>query len=88
MSRRGAARIGRMERLSGEDPLPQSVRALAGVKAGLCDSCVHQQLVRTGRGSTFSLCRRSKTDSRYPKYPRLPVERCPGYEPPAVSRPR
>lgn len=88
MARRRVLHIGRMERLSGEDPLPRRVRALAGVKAGLCDSCVHQQLVRTGRGSTFSLCRRSKIDSRYPKYPRLPVERCPGYEALPVSRPR
>ena len=48
--------------------------------AGLCDSCVHQQLVHTTRGSTFSLCRRSKTEPEYPKYPRLPVLRCPGYE--------
>jgi hypothetical protein len=26
------------------------------------------------------MCERSKTDERYPKYPRLPVERCPGWE--------
>jgi hypothetical protein len=26
------------------------------------------------------MCERSKTDERYPKYPRLPVERCAGYE--------
>jgi hypothetical protein len=50
------------------------------VKAGLCDSCVHQKLIRTGRGSVFSMCLRSKTDERFPKYPRIPVERCPGYE--------
>jgi hypothetical protein len=49
--------------------------------AGLCDSCVHQQLVHTTRGSTFSLCLRSKTEPDYPKYPRLPVLRCPGHEP-------
>jgi hypothetical protein len=49
--------------------------------AGLCDSCVHQKLVRTGRGSEFSLCERSKTDPRYPKYPPVPVLRCPGHEP-------
>jgi hypothetical protein len=49
--------------------------------AGLCDSCVHQQLVRTTRGSTFSLCKRSKTEPEYPKYPRLPVLRCAGHEP-------
>ena len=49
-------------------------------RAGLCDSCVHQQLVRTTRGSEFSLCRRSRTDPAYPKYPRLPVLACRGYE--------
>ena len=49
--------------------------------AGLCDRCVHQQLVHTKRGSTFSLCRRSKTEPDYPRYPRLPVLRCHGHEP-------
>jgi hypothetical protein len=49
--------------------------------AGLCDSCRHQQIVRNTRGSVFSLCRRSKTEpDRFPRYPRLPVTRCPGYE--------
>jgi hypothetical protein len=48
--------------------------------AGLCDSCVHQQLVTTTRGSTFSLCRRSKDEPEYPKYPRLPVLACRGHE--------
>jgi hypothetical protein len=54
--------------------------SLTSVKAGLCDSCVHQKLVRSGRGSVFSMCLRHRTDERYPKYPRIPVERCPGYE--------
>lgn len=49
-------------------------------RAGLCDSCAHQQLVRNTRGSTFSLCRRSREDQDYPRYPRLPVLACPGYE--------
>jgi hypothetical protein len=49
-------------------------------KHGLCDSCVHQQLVSNTRGSVFSLCRRSRTDPRYPRYPRVPVAACPGYE--------
>jgi hypothetical protein len=26
------------------------------------------------------MCERSKTDSRYPKYPRVPVLECPGFE--------
>ena len=48
--------------------------------AGLCDSCGHQRVVRTTRGSRFSLCRRSETDPAYPRYPRIPVAACPGYE--------
>jgi hypothetical protein len=48
---------------------------------GLCESCRHQQIVRNTRGSSFSLCRRSKTEpDRFPRYPRLPVMSCPGYE--------
>jgi hypothetical protein len=53
---------------------------MALMQAGLCDSCKHQRVVRNTRGSTFSLCDRSKTDARFPKYPRLPVRRCAGYE--------
>jgi hypothetical protein len=51
------------------------------VSAGLCDTCVHQRLVKNTRGSTFSLCRRSKTEpDLYPRYPRTPVRDCAGYE--------
>jgi hypothetical protein len=53
------------------------------VRFGLCDTCVHQQLVRNTRGSVFSLCRRSREDPGYPRYPRMPVLECPGHEPPA-----
>jgi hypothetical protein len=50
------------------------------VKAGLCDTCAHQKLVRTGRGSLFSMCLRHRTEpERFPKYPMLPVRSCPGY---------
>ncbi|MFN8133492.1 MAG: hypothetical protein U0R70_18260 [Solirubrobacteraceae bacterium] len=50
--------------------------------AGLCDTCRHQQLVPTTRGSVFSLCGRSRAEpSRYPRYPRLPVAACAGYAP-------
>ena len=48
--------------------------------AGLCDTCRHQQVIRNTRGSTFSLCRRSKTEPEYPRYPRLPVAECRGWE--------
>jgi len=49
--------------------------------AGLCDSCRHQRVVRNTRGSAFSLCERSREEpERFPKYPRVPVRECPGYE--------
>jgi hypothetical protein len=52
------------------------------MRAGLCDTCVHQRLVRNTRGSTFSLCARSKQEpDRYPRYPRIPVAECDGHEP-------
>ena len=51
-----------------------------GPNRGICDSCQHQQLVPNTRGSVFSLCGRSRTDPRFPRYPRLPVLECPGYE--------
>jgi hypothetical protein len=50
------------------------------MNAGLCASCRHQKLIHNTRGSTFSMCERSKTDERYPKYPRLPVVECAGWE--------
>jgi hypothetical protein len=51
------------------------------MRNGLCDRCRHQRVVKNTRGSAFSLCERSKTDPRYPKYPRVPVLECPGFEP-------
>lgn len=50
------------------------------MRNGLCDTCVHQKLIRNTRGSSFSMCERSKTDPSYPKYPRVPVMECRGYE--------
>ena len=58
------------------------------MNAGLCDSCRHQKVIRSGRGSAFSMCLRSKTDERFPKYPRLPVVECCGYEKRSVSESR
>jgi hypothetical protein len=48
---------------------------------GLCTACRHQQLVPNTRGSVFSLCRRSREDPSYPRYPRIPVLECRGFEP-------
>ena len=52
--------------------------------AGLCDRCAHQRLVPTRR-SVFSMCLRSRTDPAYPRYPPLPVLRCPGFVPRATG---
>jgi hypothetical protein len=48
---------------------------------GICDACRHQRLVPNTRGSVFSLCERSREDPDFPRYPRLPVLTCPGFEP-------
>jgi hypothetical protein len=70
---------------------PPESRRLASPPAGLCNTCVHQQVVRTTRGSVFSLCRRSRDDAEhFLRYPRLPVVRCEGWErtPPEPDRPQ
>jgi len=63
--------------MSGEpEPGPQRARP----PVGLCESCAYQRRVRNTRGSTFSLCERSRAEPAYPRYPRLPVIDCVGYE--------
>ena len=47
---------------------------------GLCADCRFMRLMASDRGSTFYLCERSATDPQFPKYPRLPVLHCAGYE--------
>lgn len=47
---------------------------------GLCRECVHSRLVETPR-STFWLCGRAASDPSFPKYPRLPILACRGFEP-------
>jgi len=47
---------------------------------GLCDHCTHARRIESNRGSQFLLCQLAATDSRFAKYPRLPVLCCEGYE--------
>ena len=48
---------------------------------GLCATCRYQQRITNDRGSAFVLCDLSRTDARFPRYPRLPVQQCEGYQP-------
>jgi hypothetical protein len=47
---------------------------------GLCTRCLHARRIQSDRGSVFYLCELSKVDPRFPKYPKLPVLSCSGYE--------
>ncbi len=51
------------------------------MKIGLCESCKNVEMTANRRGSRFYLCKLSAHDARFPKYPRLPVLTCEGYEP-------
>jgi hypothetical protein len=47
---------------------------------GLCAECIHRKEIRNDRGSIFIMCLRSFNEPEYPKYPRLPVLSCAGFE--------
>ena len=47
---------------------------------GLCASCDHVKVMISDKGSKFYMCQRSSTNPTFPKYPRLPVVQCIGYE--------
>ena len=47
---------------------------------GLCFTCRWKRATTSRRGSTFFRCARAETDSRFVRYPPLPVRSCDGYE--------
>ncbi len=49
-------------------------------RVGLCADCQFMRQIESDRGSIFYFCQRSATDPSFPKYPRLPVLQCAGYE--------
>jgi hypothetical protein len=53
--------------------------------AGLCGGCRHARLNQTRRGPVYLRCLLAGTDEAYPRYPRLPVLRCAGYQPATES---
>lgn len=58
---------------------PES-RSDAKAQLGLCSSCRHAGLIESAKGSQFLLCKLSRSDPDFPKYPRLPVLACRGYQ--------
>jgi hypothetical protein len=57
------------------------------VAAGLCGDCRHARLNQTRRGPVYLRCGLAGTDAAFPRYPRLPVLRCPGYRPATPPEP-
>ena len=51
-----------------------------GAEAGLCAACQHAKLNETRKGTAYLRCTRAAWDSRLPRYPRLPVTDCPGFD--------
>ncbi len=51
-----------------------------GPGPGLCAVCRHVHRNETRKGTVYWRCTRAATDPRFPKYPRLPVLTCPGFE--------
>jgi hypothetical protein len=49
-------------------------------KAGLCADCMYSRLIKSDRPSEFYLCALHAANPYFPKYPRLPVTRCPGFQ--------
>jgi len=55
-------------------------RANEADRVGLCAECVHGRRIESDRGAVFWLCELATTDAGFPKYPRLPVIECEGFE--------
>ena len=49
-------------------------------RVGLCKRCQHVKVVESAKQARFYLCQRSITSPDFPRYPRLPVLSCPGFE--------
>jgi len=64
--------------MSARFPLPTDLDRAEVAHAGLCSSCEHLRVLRSRR-STFVHCGRAADDPRFPRYPPLPVQACPGY---------
>jgi propionyl-CoA synthetase len=60
---------------------PDAAWRKLGAEPGLCAACQHAKLNETRRGTAYLRCMRAAWDSRLPRYPRLPVAQCVGFDP-------
>ena len=67
------------------ETVPDALKAEKS-RVGLCADCRHMRVIRSDKGSVFFLCGRSATQPEFPKYPRLPVLRCVGYEKEGIAK--
>ena len=63
----------------GERPESVDARDELSTDPGLCGRCRHLRLLRSSR-SVFVRCALAAVDERFPRYPRLPVVVCGGFE--------
>lgn len=49
------------------------------IDAGLCARCDEARKIVSGKGSEFWRCAVADREPSWPKYPRLPVLRCPHF---------
>lgn len=64
---------------------PSAAMAKLGAEAGWCATCSHAKLNETRRGTAYLRCLRAEWDERMIRYPRLPVQDCPGFDSADVS---
>jgi hypothetical protein len=54
---------------------------------GLCADCAFVHRNETRKGTVYWRCTRAASDPGFPRYPRLPVISCPGFEVPDQAGP-
>jgi hypothetical protein len=60
---------------------PDAAWPKLGAEPGLCEACLHAKLNETRRGTAYLRCTRAAWDTSLPRYPRLPVMQCAGFDP-------
>jgi hypothetical protein len=60
---------------------PDAAWLKLGADPGLCGACKYAKLNETRRGTAYVRCTRAAWDDALPRYPRLPVTQCGGFEP-------